>query len=457
MKANELVDLNLRHFWHPCTQMKDCETLPPLPVATASGSIITLKDGRRLIDGISSWWCKSLGHGEPRVRKAFIDQLNQFEHVIMANCCTEPVAQLCEELSKLSPGLERVYLAENGSVSVEIAMKMSLQYHMQTGHPEKNLFAALHNGYHGETILTLAAGNCELYSKPFLHLCPKIPKLGPLHYLSGEESPEWAKMPEEQWKKIEAQLEEHASEIAAIVFEPILQGAAGMLIYSPDLLRRLRKWADDHGAHLIADEIMTGFGRTGKFLACEHAGIQPDFMLLSKGLTSGYCPLAAVVTTDKVYEAFYADYGTGRTFMHSTTFAGYAPAAAAALAVIRIYQEEKIVEQVAKRSRGLRARMQKIADHTGMLANVRGLGFSTAGEIINPDTGKSFPRNLRTGFRFSRHVIDSGVILRELGTGDTIYFLPPLNTPESLLDEMAAITEQALVKAVRESQEMPAK
>ena len=126
MKANELVDLNLRHFWHPCTQMKDCETLPPLPVATASGSIITLKDGRRLIDGNSSWWCKSLGHGEPRVRKAFIDQLNQFEHVIMANCCTEPVAQLCEELSKLSPGLERVYLAENGSVSVEIAMKMSL-------------------------------------------------------------------------------------------------------------------------------------------------------------------------------------------------------------------------------------------------------------------------------------------------------------------------------------------
>ena len=164
MKPNELVDLNLRHFWHPCTQMKDCKTLPPLPVETASGSIITLKDGRRLIDGISSWWCKSLGHGEPRVRKAFIDQLNKFEHVIMANCCTEPVAMLCEELSKLSPGLERVYLAENGSVSVEIAMKMSLQYHMQTGHPEKNLFAALHNGYHGETILTLAAGNCELYS-----------------------------------------------------------------------------------------------------------------------------------------------------------------------------------------------------------------------------------------------------------------------------------------------------
>lgn len=448
MDFKETVELDLRHFWHPCTQMKDCEKLPPLPVESASGSIIRLKDGREVIDGTSSWWCKSLGHGNRRIKEAFIGQLSKFEHVIMANCCSEPVAELCSKLASLAPGLDRVFLAENGSVSVEIAMKMSLQYHAQTGHPEKKHFMSFENGYHGETILTLAAGDCDLYSAPFKHLLPEIKRISPLPYNAGTASGNFDSCPEDVWRKIESQLSEAAPRLAGIVFEPVLQGAGGMLIYSPDLLRRLHAWADKNGVHLIADEIMTGFGRTGKMLACEHAGIIPDFAVVSKGLTSGYVPMAAVITSNRIYEAFYADYFSGRGFMHSTTYCGYAPAAAAALEVIRIFEEEGIIASVQKRSPELLERMKSTASKTSALTNLRSVGFVAAADIVNPETGKPFDRKLRTGFRFLKNAVTRGAILRPLG--DTIYFLPPLNTPDSQLDRLAEIAADALNATLKE-------
>lgn len=448
LNAKELVEMDLRHFWHPCTQMKDYTDFPPMPVESASGSKIYLKDGRVIIDGVSSWWCKSLGHSHPRIKKAFIGQLDRFEHVIMANCCAEPVAELCNELSKIAPGLSRVFLSENGSVAVEIAMKMSLQYHAQSGNPQKKHFIALENGYHGETILTLAAGDNDFYSGPFGELLPSIKKLAPLRYVEGMDSPYWNQLPDNEWGVLEAELDSAADTLSAVIVEPVLQGAGGMLIYSPDLLRRLRKWCTKNNVHLIADEIFTGFGRTGEMMACAHAGIVPDFAAFSKGMVSGFVPFAAVLTSEEVYGKFYGDYLSGKAFVHSTTYSGYAPGAAAALEVIKIFRDENILESVRTRGPRLLERMKKISEVSGgALTNVRGIGFVAAAGIVNPQTGKPFPREERIGFEFYKNAARMGALLRPLG--DSFYFLPPLNTPEEDLDRLAEIASDALSLTIK--------
>lgn len=447
MTGTDLIRNDLKHFWHPCAQMKDYEDFPPMAVESAHGSLIRLKDGSEVIDGISSWWCKSLGHGNKRIRDAFVKQLDKFEHVIMANCAADAVAEFCAELASLTPELSRVYLCENGSVSVEVAMKMSLQYHMQTNHPEKKNFISLENGYHGETILTLAAGALDVYSKPFRHLLPDVAKLGPVQYLSGEDDPKWNTIDENVWKKYEAILDAQADTLAAIVFEPILQGAGGMHFYSPELLRRLRKWADKHNVHLIADEIFVGFGRIGAMTACSIAGIIPDFMTLSKGMTSGYVPLAAVLTNEEIYSSFYADYSSRRAFMHSTTYSGYAPAAAAGLEVIKIFRDEDIVSSVRRRGPQLFERLKNIAVSSGgAINNLRGMGFVAACDIVDPETGLAFAPEKRAGFNFYKNAAKEGALLRPIG--DTFYLMPPLNTPDDILDELAEKAEKALIKTV---------
>ncbi len=437
---------DLRHIWHPCSQMKDYELFPPLQVKEARGAFIITADGRKIIDAISSWWCKSLGHSHPRIRKAVQAQIKKFEHVIMANTCNETLVELSEKLCSLMPGLDKVFYADNGSTAVEVAMKMSLQYNLQAGSPERNKFLALKNGYHGETIFALAAGESGIYSDPFKSVMPKIDKIKNIPYLSGQDSPAWKRMNEDDWSNIEKELERKSDKLAAIIFEPVVQGAGGMLVYSPDFLHRLRKWSRKNGVHLIADEIMTGFGRTGKTFACEHAGIVPDFICLSKGLTAGWGAMSAVACSNKIYDAFYDDYMKGTSFLHSNTYCGNAIAAAAALEALKIYEDEKIVANVARRSCELRRRMEWVASETGVLENVRGIGFIAAADIINPDTGKSFPVASRTGFNFYRNAVEFGALLRPLG--DTVYFLPPLNTPDKVLDDLAEIAVKALKKTI---------
>ncbi len=448
MDSDNLVQRDLRHVWHPCSQMQDYEAFPPLPVVKAEGPYLHTANGDTLIDAISSWWCKSLGHGHPKIRAAVERQLDRFEHIIMANTSTKVLVELSEQLSELCPTLDKVFYADNGSTAMEIAMKMSLQYHAQTGQPERKKFISLENGYHGESILTLAAGDCELYTKPYAPLLPEIPKLKQLPYVSGLEPDNWDCMSNGSWNVLKKQLDPLASKLSAIIFEPILQGAGGMLIYSPDLLRRLRRWADVHGVHLIADEIMTGFGRAGKWLACEYAGITPDFVALSKGLTGGWAPMAVTLTSTKVYNAFYDDYFSGKAFLHSNTFSGYAPAAAAALAAMKIYREEGIIEQVNERSAELRDAMKFVSETTGALTNVRGVGFVIAADIVDPSTGKPFDKKLRTGYRCFKHAVKLGALLRPLG--DTIYFLPPLNTPAPVIGALGEIAAMALSKTIRE-------
>ncbi len=446
MNTGNWVERDLKHVWHPCAQMKDYEDFPPVHVERCEGPFIYTADGGRLIDAVSSWWCKSLGHNHPEIASAFRAQLDKYEHVMGANTCQEALVELSERLAGISPGFDRVFYADNGSTAVEIAIKMSLQYHAQTGGEGRKRFASLKNGYHGETILTLAVGDCDLYASAYRSLMPEIAKLAPLPYVSGPGDSGWDKMPDPEWNLIESELDGISDTLSGIVFEPVLQGAGGMKIYSPDLLRRLRKWTAENKVHLIADEIMTGFGRTGLTLACWHAGIEPDFVCLSKGLTAGWTPMSAVLVPQHVYDAFYDDYSSGRAFLHSNTYSGYAPGAAAALKALSIYEEEKIFESVRERSPALRKRMEHVARETGALKNLRSVGFLVAADIVDPFSGKPFDSGRRTGLSVFKKAVGNGALLRPLG--DTIYFLPPLNTGNSVLDELAEITVKSVKSAL---------
>lgn len=429
-----LIDRDLRHIWHPCSQMKDYESFQPISIERAEGSRLYLKDGTDIIDAISSWWCKSLGHGHPRLRSALQRQMTKFEHVILANTTNDTIVQLSEKLARLTPNLDKVFYGGDGSTAVEIAVKMSLQSRLLRGQFQKTRFAALENGYHGETVMTLALGDLGIYKSDYEALMPPVEMLHSLPYISGPNDPGF-KSADAAWPAIETQLNRMKDNLTAIVLEPVLQGAGGMIIYSPDILRKLRHWTHENDVHLIADEIMTGFGRTGTALACDHAGIEPDFVCISKGLTAGWLAMSAVLTSTEMYNLFYDDYAKRKSFLHSNTFAGNALAAAVAVEALNEYEDKRIFEQVAKTHTEYRDRMQTLADETGILKNLRGIGALMAADLVLPADLET----KRMGFELFQIAVKKGLLLRPLA--NTIYWLPPLN--------MNAVDREVLMERTR--------
>ena len=438
---DDLIARDLRHHWHPCSQMQDYESFPPLEVVGAQGSHLVLKDGRKVIDAISSWWCKTLGHGHPRLREALIRQAGRYEHVISANAVQQPLTELSERLSELCPPLDKVFYAGEGSMAVEISLKLALHAQRIAGHPERTRFIALENGYHGESGLALSVGDLGLYREPYAAVLPEPVILRGLPYVSSPADPLWIDCGA-AWPGLEKQLAPHAG-AAALILEPVLQGAGGMRIYSPDLLRRLRKWTRDCGVYLIADEILTGFWRTGKMLAVEHAGMAPDMLCLGKGLTAGWLPFSAVLIDPALYRLFYSEYGKGRDFLHSNTYSGNALGAALALEALRIYREPGFGDSVAALSRNMESAWRKVAEETG-LENLRTLGAVAAADLAPPE-GKE----KRMGTRVFREAVARGAWLRNLG--DTLYWLPPLNTGPELIGRLAEITADAVRAAKAEA------
>lgn len=424
---------DLQHTWHPCTQMKDHEQHPPLPVVAAKGAMIQLADGRELIDATSSWWCKTLGHGHPALKAALLEQINRFEHVIFADTSNETVARLSAKLATLNPKLTHVSYASDGASAVEIAMKQSLQYRYNRGE-QRHRFIALKNGFHGETALTMSVGDVGQFKDCYQPILHQIEYISPVPYVNSRRDALWQDC-SRAWLKIEPWLNQLEDDCTAILFEPVLQNVCGMRVYSQDLLRRLRKWSQERGIHLIADEIMTGIGRTGTPLACDHANITPDFICLGKGLTSGWLPLSAVVTTDAIYHSFYDDYDKGKTFMHSHTYSGNPLAASVALACLEVMDAENIYATVRVREDKMLAMLQTVADDTGRLENVRGIGAVVAADIKNPV-------HAREGYAVYRRAVEMGALLRPLG--NTIYWLPPLNIEDEVLAELQRITQLAL-------------
>ena len=431
-----LIDRDLNHIWHPCSQMKDYEGFPPLEIKKAEGSYIELSDGRKIIDAISSWWCKSLGHGHPEIKKAITEQMNAFEHVILANTTNEPIVELSEALTSFFKSLNKVFYAGDGSSAVEIAIKMSLHARKLQGKTHKNKFMALENGYHGETVMTLALGDLGIYKADYEDLFPETSFIQGIPYVNSTDDPLWSDC-SEMWPNIEKQLEENKETLSAILFEPILQGAGGMLIYSADFLKRLRVWTEKNDVHLIADEIMTGFGRTGKRFACDYSNIEADFVCVSKGLTSGWLPLSAVITSDSIYDLFYDDYEKRTSFLHSNTYTGNALAVAVANKTISILENE-IYPQLDQFSSDLNHVFQDVGDRTNKLTNFRSIGGLVAADLILPKSleGK------RIGFEVYKNATKIGALLRPLG--NTIYWLPPLNMSLETLEELKEVTIKAI-------------
>ncbi|MGQ3892251.1 adenosylmethionine--8-amino-7-oxononanoate transaminase [Legionella sp. CNM-4043-24] len=423
-----VIEKDLRHIWHPCTQMKDFEQCPPIIVYQAQGSYLETCRGS-LIDAQSSWWCKSLGHGHPAVLAAIKAQLDSFEHVIAANTTHPAMASLGEKLAEIC-GREHAFFASDGSSAVEIAMKLALQAKQIQGQTERRDFIALKNGYHGETLGTLSVSDLGLYKKPWEGFGVNCHMLEDIPLVSGPQDPLWTNA-EGHWQRILPALEQLKSRVCALILEPLVQGAGGMRCYSADFLYRLAAWAKSNDIYLIADEIMTGMGRTGTWLACQHAGVEADLICLSKGLTSGTIPLSCVMIDQSIYSLFYDDYSKGKSFLHSHTHSGNSLAISAALATITAMQTESINQQAAELGLFMLEQFQAIARSCGKLSNIRSLGAMVAADMV--DSGRP-----RTDFAFYQEALKQGALIRPLG--NTLYWLPPLNTDTKTIVKLAEIT-----------------
>jgi len=432
----EWAGRDLRVLWHPCTQMHDHEELPPIPIRRGRGAWLEDYDGRRYLDGISSWWVNLLGHAHPRINAAIVAQLEQLEHVLLAGFTHAPVVELSERLTAAAPaGLTRCFYADSGSAAVEIALKMSFHYWRNRGGAARARFIALSNSYHGETLGALAVGDVALYKRTYQPLLfDAITVRSPDCYFraTGES---WADYTRRAFIDMEQALAAHAHETCAVIVEPLVQCAGSMRMYHPVYLSLLRDACDRYGVHLIADEVAVGFGRTGTLFACEQAGIRPDFLCLGKGLTGGYLPLAACLTTDDVYRAFYAEYESGKSFLHSHSYTGNPLACAAAVATLDILRDDDVLAANRALAAHMHAACARFAAHAHV-AEVRQTGMIAAIEMVRDKKSRTpYPWQERRGRRVYRHALEHGAILRPLG--DVVYFMPPYVIEPSEIDVLA--------------------
>ncbi len=431
-RNNQWMQRDLAVLWHPCTQMKDHETLPLVPIRKGQGIWLEDFDGKRYLDAVSSWWTNIFGHCNPRINERIKQQLDELEHVILGGFSHAPVIELSERLVQLTPkGLDKVFYADNGSSGIEVALKMSHHYWQNMGQPKKKRFVTISNGYHGETLATLAVGDVALYTQTYKALlmdCIKVPSPDCYHRPEGMS---WEAHSRTRFEYMRQTLEENHQEVAAVILEPLLQGAGGMRMYHPIYLTLLREACDYYGVHLILDEIATGFGRTGSMFACEQAGITPDFMILSKALTGGYLPMAAILTSNQVYDAFYDDYDTLRAFLHSHTYTGNPLACAAALATLDIFAEDKVIEKNQLLASKMGEATEHLKDHP-YVGEVRQTGMVLAIEMVKDKATKPpFTWQERRGLQVYKHAMQQGALLRPLG--NVVYFLPPyIITPEQI-------------------------
>jgi adenosylmethionine-8-amino-7-oxononanoate aminotransferase len=416
--------------WHPCTQMKRHETWPLVPIARGRGAWLYDFDGSRYLDAVSSWWVNLFGHAHPKINAAIASQLGDLEHVMLAGFTQRPVVELSERLASIAPSdLGHCFYGSDGASAVEIALKMSFHYWRNRGKSGKTGFIALANGYHGETLGALSVTDVALFRDayaPLLRQHAALPSPDPRLAPSGCTAQQHALAAA---AALEAHLAMHHRTIAALIVEPLVQGAAGMAIYDPVYLEQARALCTRYDVHLIADEIMTGFGRTGTMFACEQAGIAPDFLCLSKGLTGGYLPLSVVLTTDEIYAAFYDD-DVARGFLHSHSYAGNALACRAALAVLDLFRDENVIVANRARAATLSTLAQPLAVHP-KVRDFRHLGMIWAFEVDSA-------REDFSSWCFTA-ALQRELLLRPIGR--TIYWMPPYCLSD---DEMALLAARTL-------------
>ena len=450
---HEWMQRSLAHVWHPCTQMKDHEWLPLVPIRSGQGAWLEDFEGKRYLDAVSSWWTNIFGHRHPHIVEALKAQLDQLDHVLLGGFTHEPVVRLAERLCKLVPhGLTRCFFADNGSAAVEVALKMSAHYWRNLGRPQKTRYIALSNSYHGETLGALAVSGTGLYRDAYEPLMMR-----PIQVLSPdcfERAPgeSWEDHTRRRFRHMEEALERHAHEVAAVIVEPLVQCAGGMRMYHPLYLRLLREACTRHQVLLIADEIAVGFGRTGRMFAWDWAGsgpgMGPDLMCLSKGITGGTLPLATVMTTEAIYAAFYDDYSSYKAFLHSHSYTGNPLACAAALATLDLFEQSDVMASNRRSSQLMWAAMNELSRHRHV-AELRQQGMILAVELaLNPRQRVPYPAEERRGLRVYQHGLEKGVLLRPLG--NVVYLMPPYVVTGDEIMTMCQVAIEGIEKATKD-------
>ena len=424
MDNSTLIQRSLQHVWHPCTQMKRHESRPLVPIAKAQGVWLYDFDGRRYLDGVSSWWVNLFGHSHPHIKAALVAQLEQLDHVMLAGFTHEPVVELSEKLGQLT-GLGHAFYASDGASATEIALKMSAHYWRNSGRPEKCCFVGLTGGYHGETVGALAVTDIALFREayaPLVRLAATVPSPDARLAQPGESA---ADVATRAATALQVWLEQNHANTAALIVEPMVQCAAGMAMHDASYLQQVRALCDRYDVHLVVDEIATGFGRTGTMFAHQQAGIRPDFICLSKGLTGGTLPLSAVLTTDMIYQAFYDD-DVARGFLHSHSYTGNPLACRAALATLELFEENDVLTRNITLAKTISEAFAPISTHP-RIQNSRQLGMIWAWDMDT--TSPSFSRT------YQQHAMAHGVLLRPIG--NTIYAMPPYVMDEDTAGHLA--------------------
>jgi adenosylmethionine-8-amino-7-oxononanoate aminotransferase len=434
MTNSRLLARSLQSVWHPCTQMKQHETFPLIPIQRGAGVWLYDADGQRYLDGISSWWVNLFGHNNPRIKDAIKSQLDQLEHVMLAGFTHEPVVALSEKLSELT-GLGHAFYASDGASATEIALKMSFHYWRNSGQPGKTQFISLKNSYHGETLGALGVTDVAIFKDTYAPLLMQSAQMPSPDFRLSEAGVSAEAMALCAAAALEDHLARHHANIAAFIIEPMVQCAAGMAMHHPVYLQRARELCTRYQVHFIADEIAVGFGRTGTLFACEQAAAKvsdiADFICLSKGITGGYLPLSAVLTSDTVYQAFY-DERTVKGFLHSHSYTGNPLACSAALATLGIFADDAVLEKNRALADYIKTKVAPLEDLP--IQHLRQQGMILAMDVVDAKPG--FAQ------RCYAEALKQGLLLRPIG--NTVYLMPPYSISREEVDYMITATHQAI-------------
>ena len=441
-RQRRLEEADKRYIWHPFTQMQDYQGMEPAIIERGEGSYLIDIHGRRYLDGVSSLWVSVHGHRREEIDRAIIEQVGRISHSTLLGLSNPPAIELAKRLAEITPaGLERVFYSDNGSTGCEIALKMAFQYWQHRGARNKTRFISFKNAYHGDTLGAVSVGGIDLFHEAFRPLLfPVLQAEAPYCYRCplNLNSPACGMACLE---RLEHLLKEHHEEAAALIIEPLVQGAAGMITQPPGFLARVRGLCTRYGVLMIADEVAVGFGRTGRMFACDHEGVRPDLMVLAKGITGGYLPLAATLTTEEVYNAFLGEHHAFKTFFHGHTYTGNPLACAAALANLEVFEQEQTIEQLAPKIDFLARRLERFKG-LPVVGEVRQCGFMTGIELVaDKKTKASFPPQAKMGIKVILEARKRGVIIRPLG--DVIVIMPPLSISEAELTELVEVIYQS--------------
>lgn len=437
-----LVAWDHQHLWHPFTQMQVFRREPLLIIARGEGCYLYDLQGNRYLDGVASLWANVHGHRVPELDRALQEQLQQLAHSTLLGLANIPAINLARRLVEIAPpGLTKVFFSDNGSTAVEVALKLAYQYWQLRGERQRRTFIRLRQAYHGDTLGAVAVGGIELFHRLFQDLLfPTYEAPNPYCY----RCPDAEACQQQCLTALEEIVAAHHQEVAAIILEPVMQGAAGMIAQPPGYVRRVREIADQYGLLLIADEVATGFGRTGRMFACEHEGISPDFLCLAKGITGGYLPLAATLTTDAVYETFLGEYAEFKAFFHGHTYTGNPLAAAVAVASLELFRKNRVLEALQEKIAFLQNRLQTWQDYPH-IGDIRQRGFMVGVELVQDKATKEpYPPAERRGHQVILAARRLGAILRPLG--DVIVLMPPLAITLDELDQLLTITWTAITQ-----------